>query len=113
MRKQNKTYSPELKLEAMRLKQEGSLLYREIADQLGISSPDLVKQWMRIYRREGPKGFYKTRGRPKEDQDTLKTRIKQLEMENTLLKALALELREELPEGLDIEPSTDIEGNSE
>jgi hypothetical protein len=34
-------------------------------------------------------------------------------MENTLLKALAIELGEELPEGLDIGPSTDIEGNSE
>ena len=35
-----------------------------------------------------------------------------LEMENTILKALALELGEELPEGLDTEPYTDIEGNS-
>ena len=34
-------------------------------------------------------------------------------MENTILKALAIELGEELPEGLDIEPYTDIEGNSE
>ncbi len=33
-------------------------------------------------------------------------------MENTILKALALELGEELPEGLDTEPYTDIEGNS-
>jgi len=36
-----------------------------------------------------------------------------LEMENTLLKALAIELGEELPEGLDIGPSTAIKGNSE
>jgi len=34
-------------------------------------------------------------------------------MENTLLKALAIELGEELPEELDIEPFIDIEGNSE
>jgi len=33
-------------------------------------------------------------------------------MENTLLKALAIELGEELPEGLDIEPFIDIKGNS-
>jgi hypothetical protein len=33
-------------------------------------------------------------------------------MENTLLKALAIELGEELPEGLDIRPSIDTDGNS-
>ncbi len=48
----------------------------------------------------------------KKDRDSLEDRIGQLEMENTLLKALAIELGEELPEGLDIEPYTDIEGNS-
>jgi hypothetical protein len=52
------------------------------------------------------------RGRPKKNQNSLEERIKQLEMENTLLKALAIELGEELPEGLDTGPSTDIEGNS-
>jgi len=52
------------------------------------------------------------RGRPKKDPDSLEERIRYLEMENTLLKALAIELGEELPEGLDIEPFTDIEGNS-
>jgi transposase len=55
-----------------------------------------VKEWMRIYRKEGQAGLKKPRrGRPK-----------------TLLKALAIELGEELPEGLDTGPSTDIEGNS-
>jgi len=109
---QRKVYLPELKLEAIRLKLEEGLLYREIAERLEISSPDMVKFWMRTYRKEGPGGLRKTRGRPKEDKDSLEVRIKQLEMENTLLKALAIELGEELPEGLDIEPYPDIEGNS-
>lgn len=52
------------------------------------------------------------RGRPPKDKNSMEARIKQLEMENTFLKALALELGEELPEELDIRPSTDSEGNS-
>ena len=68
---------------------------------------------MRIYRKEGAEGLKSPAGRPKKDRDSLEERIRRLEMENTLLKALALELGEELPEGLDIEPYTDIEGNSE
>jgi transposase len=73
-----------------------------------------VKEWIRIYRKEGKAGSKKPRrGRPKKSHDSLEERIKQLEMETTLLKALAIELGEELPEELDIGPSTDIEGNSE
>ena len=108
-----KVYSLETKLEAIRLKEEEGLLYREITGKLEIRDPERVRVWMRIYRREGVGGLKKPRGRPKKDRDSLEARIKRLEMENTLLKALAIELGEELPEGLDIEPYTDIEGNSE
>ena len=112
-KKSRRQYTLETKLEAVRLKEEEGLIYREVAERLDISDFQRVRAWVRIYRREGAVGLKKPRGRPKKDPDSLEARIKRLEMENTLLKALAIELGEELPEGLDIEPYTDIEGNSE
>jgi len=112
-KKGSKDYPLELKIEAIRLWEEEGLPQKEITDILGIRDPKRVKNWLRIYRKEGNAGLKKQRrGRPKKDHSSLEERIKQLEMENTLLKALAIELGEELPEGLDIRPSTDTEGNS-
>jgi len=112
-KKKRRVYSLETKLEAIRLREEEGLIYREITEKLEISDPERVRVWMRIYRREGISGLKKPRGRPKKDRDSLEARIEQLEMENTLLKALAIELGEELPEGLDIEPYTDIDEDLE
>ena len=112
-KKGSKNYSLETKLEAIRLFEEEGFPYREITQRLGIRDPRRVKNWMRLYRKEGKAAFTKPRkkrARSKEEQ--LAERVAQLEMEVTLLKALALELGEELPEGLDIEPSTDTESNS-
>ena len=109
-----KDYPLSIKLEAIRLWEEEDLSYKEITERLAIRDPKRAKEWMGIYRKEGKAGLKKPRrGRPKKGPDSLEERIKQLEMENTLLKALAIELGEELPKGLDIRPSTDIEGNSE
>ena len=106
-------YPLTIKLEAVRLWEDEDLGFKEITERLAIRDPKRVKEWMRIYRKEGHAGLKKPRrGRPKKKQNSLEERIKQLEMENTLLKALAIELGEELPEGLDTGPSTDIEGNS-
>jgi len=113
-KKGSKDYPLEIKLEAIRLREEEGLLYQQITEKLEIRDPGRVKAWMRIYRKEGEAGLKKPRrGRPKKDWNSLEARIEQLEMENTLLKALAIELGEELPEGLDIEPYTDIEGDLE
>jgi len=113
-KKGSKDYPLETKLEAIRLHEKEGLTYQEITKRLAIQDPGRIKSWMRIYRSEGKEGLKKPRrGRPRKDRDSLEARIRQLEMENTLLKALAIELGEELPEGLDIEPYTNIEGNSE
>jgi len=106
-------YAIETKLEAVRLWKEKDLSYKDITERLAIRDPKRVQAWMRIYRKEGAAGLKKPRlGRPKKDCNSLEEQIKQLEMENTLLKALAIELGEELPEGLDTGPSTGTEGNS-
>ena len=113
-KKGSKDYPLSLKLEAIRLAEEEGRSNAEITERLGIRDPERVRVWLRIYRREGPAGLKKPRrGRPKKSKDSLEDRIKYLEMENTLLKALAIELGEELPDGLDIGPSTATDGNSE
>ena len=113
-KKGSKDYSLETKLRAIKLHEEGGLTYKEITEKLRIRDAGRVKTWMSIFRREGEAGLKKPRrGRPPKNRNSLEERIKQLEMENTLLKALAIELGEELPEGLDIGPSTAIKGNSE
>lgn len=112
-KKGSKDYSLETKLEAIRLRGEEGLTYNEINKRLAIEDSKRVRTWMRIYRKEGKAGLKKPRrGRPKKDRNSLEERIKQLEMENTLLKALAIELGEELPKELDIRPSTNTKGNS-
>ena len=113
-KKDSKDYPLSTKLEAIRLAEQEGLSNREITERLAIRDPKRVQAWLRTYRQEGKAGLKKPRrGRPKKRTDSLEERIKQLEMENTLLKALAIELGEELPEGLDIGPSPDMEGNSE
>ncbi len=112
-KKGSKDYPLETKLEAIRLFEKEGLSQKEITEKLRIRDPKRVKAWLYIYRKEGEGGLKKPRrGRPRKEGDSLEERIRRLEMENTLLKALAIELGEELPEGLDIEPFTDIEGNS-
>jgi len=112
-KKGSKDYPLEIKLEAVRMFEKEGLPYKAITEKLGVRDPKRVKSWMHIYRKEGEKGLKKPRrGRPMKERDSMEERIKQLEMEVTLLKALAIELGEELPEGLDTRPSTDIEGNS-
>jgi len=103
----------ETKLEAIRLWEEEGLPYKEITARLEIRDPKRVRKLMRIYRQEGLAGLKKPRGgRPKKGRDSLDERVKRLEMENALLRALTIELGEELPEGLDTGPYTDIEDNS-
>jgi transposase-like protein len=112
-KKGSRDYPLKTKLEAIRLWEEEGVPQKEITGVLGIRDPGRVKIWLNIYRKEGEAGLKKPRrGRPKKDRNSLEERIKRLEMENTLLKALAIELGEELPEGLDIRPSTDIDSNS-
>jgi len=113
-KKGSKDYPLETKLEAIRLREEEGLTYKEITEKLNIRDPRRPSVWMRIYRKEGTEGLKKPRrGRPPKDRDSLEARIGQWEMENTLLKALAIELGEELPEGLDIEPYPDIDEDLE
>ena len=88
-------YRLEIKLEAVRLFYEEGKSRQEISDALGLTSGECVERWVRRYRREGEQGFYKPIGRRKKDQNQA-AYIRQLEMENALLKKYHTELRRSL-----------------
>lgn len=106
-----KHYSREAKLEAMRLYYEEGWTQRQITKALGIRDPKRVKTWARMYRREGEAAFNKRVGRPPKAADE-QAYIRQLEMENALLKKYHTELREKRLARRDIGSSTIIEDNT-
>ncbi|MEK5645697.1 transposase [Paenibacillus rhizosphaerae] len=80
-----KTYSEELKMEAVRLHVEEKWTYRQINDHLGIQDQGRMKRWMRKYREKGEFGLLDQRGRRKEYLDQERY-VQQLKRENTMLK---------------------------
>jgi transposase len=88
-------HSLEVKLEAVRMFYEEGKTRQEISDVMGLSSGECVERWVRRYRREGEMAFSRPIGRPRKVENEV-TRIKQLEMENDLLKKYHTELRKSL-----------------
>jgi transposase len=92
MTRHYKSYSLETKLQAMKMYFEEGLNQRQITEALGIYDKDRVKKWIRAYRREGQQAFLARKGRPARTKDK-DAYIKQLEMENELLKKFHTLLR--------------------
>ena len=90
-----KVYPVEVKLEAVRLFFEEGRTRAEITSALGVRSEERVKKWVSQYRREGEMAFMQPIGRPRKVMDEV-ARLKQLEMENALLKKYHTELRRSL-----------------
>jgi len=110
--KRLKRYYPvEVKLEAVRLFFEGGLTQQEISEKLELNNRQTVKNWVRLYRREGEAGFCKRIGRKQKVQSEAQ-RIQQLEMENALLKKYRTELRKSLLAKRNIGLSTTTEKNT-
>lgn len=95
-RKGMKHYPKVLKLEAVRLHEEGKS-YQEITDLLGIWDRERVRKWLSAYQRKGASAFERAaeaakRGRPPKRENT-EAYIARLEMEVDLLKKFHAELR--------------------
>lgn len=86
-------YTIEIKEQAIKLFLEGHLSQKAIADQLGIRDADRIKKWVHDYRREGPLGLRKAKGRPRKRIEGVEAELTRLRMENDLLKKLHAELR--------------------
>lgn len=83
--KKFKSYSEELKAEAIRLHVLEKWSYTQITEHLEIQDKDRVKKWMRKYREQGEFGLLDQRGRRKEYVDQNRY-VQQLERENRMLK---------------------------
>lgn len=80
-----KTYSEEIKKEAVRLHVIEGWTYRKINEHLGINDPQRMKKWMRKFREQGEFGLVDQRGRREAyiDQDRY---VQKLKRENEMLK---------------------------
>ena len=110
-RKGMKGYPVEVKLEAVRMFYEDGKTHAEITQALGLRSEGRVETWVRQYRREGEVALHRPQGRPRKVADE-QSRIKQLEMENALLKKYHTELRKSLLAKRNIGSSITTEGNT-
>jgi transposase-like protein len=86
-------YEIEVKREAVRLFLVENHTYSQIAEMLTIRRKERIEAWVRMYRREGEKSFYKPIGRPTKEQSGPRE-LERLRMENALLKKFHIELRE-------------------
>lgn len=87
-------YPIELKLEAVRLYYEEGKTRAEVTALLGIGHANAVKEWGKLYRREGESGLRKAKGRPRKSESE-PAELARLRMENSLLKKFHTELRKE------------------
>lgn len=82
-RRTNNSYSPELKLEAVKKALAGESV-NVIAGMLDIRDPDYIYTWIEKYETYGEVGLKrKVRNHPQLDKDYV---IRELEMENEILK---------------------------
>lgn len=78
-----KSYSPELKLDAIQRVLAGESV-KIVAKQLEVTDPDYIYKWIEKYETYGEVGLKrKLRNHPDLDKDYV---IKELEMENEILK---------------------------
>jgi len=91
-----KNFCLETKLVAVKMFIEQGYTPKLIAEELSLPRKELVKQWVRRFRREGEQGFQKTKGRPRKKPQSQESYIARLEMENALLKKFHTELRKSM-----------------
>jgi len=94
-----KHYPVEVKQEAVRLFLEEGKTYQRIAEELAIRKAARIKVWVRDFRREGPAGLTKVKGRPRQGEQS---ELERLRMENYLLKKYHEELQKLIDEAHDI-----------
>ena len=107
-----KHYAKELKLEAIRMFFEEGMTRAEITEALGLRSAGRVETWVRQYRREGVAAFNKPIGRPRKGEESEKTELERLRMENALLKKYHSELRKDVLAKRNIGSSISTEKNT-
>lgn len=92
-----KTYPIDIRISAVKMFFEEGITKKEILNRLGIQNDTQLEEWFRAFRRDGYEGIkLKAKGRPRKipmspEAQSLEERVKQLEMENELLRSFLLE----------------------
>jgi transposase len=116
MKRQNKTYDSNFKLNAVNLYLTSEASYREVANQLSLNNPALITRWVRDYRQKGEFAFVSSpRGRPRKEGTVAQSKEKKpkeelsekellyLRVENEYLKGLRrLRMEQQMREKLDL-----------
>lgn len=93
-----KTYPYEIRVAAIEMFFIEKLKKKTIMELLDVKNDTQLEEWFRLYRKFGFEGLSpKKKGRPKKSKENeavpcAEARIKQLEMENELLRAFLSEL---------------------
>lgn len=99
--KHRKTYSKEIKLEAIKMRLDQGHSEKSVLKALNIPDRSMLRRWLKQFRSNGEAGLEERRGkkstgRPRKhlstDEQEPAKRIRRLEMENEVLKKL-LELQ--------------------
>lgn len=100
MTTKRKRFSAEFKRQAVELLETGGRSGTEVARELGIRQNQLYK-WREEIKQKGEAAFKKSSGRPKKDEQSELSRLKQenerLREENIILKKAATYFAKELP----------------
>lgn len=101
----HRKYDHETKVRAARAVVEGEMSKPEAMEAFGLKSKTQIDAWCRLYREGGPNALLpKTKGRPRKTEsvfssreEELEARVRELELENEILKrfnALAEEIEQ-------------------
>ena len=84
-----KRYEENFKKQIVKIYNQGNHTYRELSEQYGIA-PSTIRQW--VIRYNNTKSFNAEDNRTEEENEIIELRkkVKQLEMENDILKQAAL-----------------------
>lgn len=99
-RQVRRKYTPEFKKQIVELCKIGNRTKRDIMDEYGLPE-SLVYEWIKIYSKYGTFDRPTIRESKKTDTEKLEERIKYLEMENDILKHVALMLGAKTPQDLE------------
>lgn len=85
-KRQNRSYSPQFKRNAVNLYLTSEKSYREVAGELGINNPPLITRWVLDYREKGELAFSNMRGRPRKEVNVSKSKPEKSEENKVLTK---------------------------
>jgi len=84
-----KRYDEDFKKQLVKIYNQGNHSYRDLSDEYGVSAP-AIRSWVKRYNNSNSFDIDDNRTEEEEELIQLRKKVKQLEMENDILKQAAL-----------------------